>query len=213
TFGASSGFAQNYYDLAPEYGLSIIDTPHRIVLAPILRIPGPPRGSALRWMRGGWSAAAVAELRSGPPVSAYVTNPSPSNLGLFGPAVQRPNLTGASICTSGDDPSRIASADHPSATWLNPAAFANPGVGAFGNAPRTNGNCRYPFYRNLDAVFNKDFSFGSRTAQIRFEILNLTNTPHFAGTTSSDISNPAFGQIVTTRGFARIWQLSYRFRF
>jgi hypothetical protein len=213
TFGASSGFAQNYYDLAPEYGLSIIDTPHRIVLAPIVRIPGPPRSSALGWALGGWSASAVTELRSGPPVSAYVTNPSPSNLGLFGPAVQRPNLTGASICTAGDDPSRIASADHASSTWLNPAAFSNPGVGAFGDAPRTNGDCRYPFYRNVDAVLNKDFSFGSRTAQIRFEILNLTNSPHFAGTTSTDITNPAFGQIVTTRGFARIWQLSYRFKF
>ena len=155
----------------------------------------------------------MTELRSGPPVSAYVTNPSASNLGLFGPAVQRPNLTGTSICTAGDDLSRIASFGQTTATWLNPAAFSNPGVGAFGNAPRTNGDCRYPFYRNIDAVFDKNFSFGSRTAQIRFEILNLTNTPHFAGTTSSDITNPAFGQIVTTRGFARIWQLSYRFKF
>ena len=87
-------------------------------------------------------------------------------------------------------------------------------MGGFGNAPRTNGDCRYPFYQNIDAVFSKDFRFGGgRVAQVRFEILNLTNAPHFAGTTSTDIANPAFGQIVTTRGFARIWQLSYRFRF
>src|SRR6185503_17132989 len=92
TYGASSGTPQNYYDLDAEYALSTIDTPHRIVLAPVVRIPGPRNGIA-SWIIGGWSASAIVEFVSGPPVSAYVTNLSAANLGLFG-GLQRPNLTG-----------------------------------------------------------------------------------------------------------------------
>ena len=42
TYGASTAARpQNYYDLDAEYSISTIDTPHRIVLSPVVRIPGP----------------------------------------------------------------------------------------------------------------------------------------------------------------------------
>ena len=215
TFGSglpvAGGAPQNFYDLGPEYGLSSIDTPHRIVLAPIVRIPGPAPTSPAGWIIGGWSASAIIEFVSGPPVSAYVTALSAADLGLFG-GLQRPNLTGADVSTPGSDVDRIATADHPAATWLNPAAYANPGIGAYGTAPRTDGNNRYQFRKNVDAVFTKETSFGGRSAEVRFEILNLTNAPKFAGA-QTDISSAAFGQITTSRGFSRILQLSFRFKF
>jgi len=210
TFGASTGTPQNYYDLDAEYSLSNIDTPHRIVLAPVVRIPGPARSIA-HWILGGWSASAVVEFVSGPPVSAYVTNLSAANLGLFN-GLQRPSLTGEPVSTPGGDLDRIASADHPSAAWLNAAAYANAGLGAYGNAPRTDGNNRYQFRQNTDAVFTKSFPIRTHAAEIRFEILNLTNTPKFAGA-NTDISSSAFGLITTSRGFSRILQLSFRYKF
>jgi hypothetical protein len=211
TYGSSSGTPQNYYDLDAEYAISTIDTPHRIVLAPIVRIPGPAKGSWAYWVIGGWTASAVVEFASGPPVSAYVSQLSAANLGLFG-GLQRPNLSGESVLTSGDDLDRIATADHPNSPWLNPAGFVNPGLGAYGNAARTDGDNRYQFRQNTDAVFTKAFPIRSHSAEARFEILNLTNSPKFGGA-NTDISSSAFGLITTSRGFSRILQLSFRYKF
>ena len=41
TFVNRTATPQNYYDLDAEYGVSVIDTPHRVTLSPIVRIPGP----------------------------------------------------------------------------------------------------------------------------------------------------------------------------
>lgn len=208
----TGGAPQNYYDLDSEYSVSTVDVPHRIVLAPVVRIPGPSKQAWARWILGGWVASAVIEWASGPPISAYVTNLSAANLGLFN-GLQRPNLTGQPVQTSGDDLDRIASADHPAAAWINPAGYANPGLGAYGNAPRTDGDNRYQFRQNTDAVFTKGFTFaGNQSGEARFEILNLTNTPKFGGA-NTDISSSGFGLITTTRGFSRILQLSFRYKF
>ena len=149
------GTPQNYYDLDAEYSISNIDTPHRIVLSP--RRPDSrarERLAASLDSSAAGAASAVIEFVSGPPISAYVTNLSAANLGLFN-GLQRPNLTGQPVSTPGDDLDRIASADHPTAAWLNAAGYANPGLGAFGNAPRTDGDNRYQFRKNTDAVFTK----------------------------------------------------------
>jgi hypothetical protein len=211
TYGASSGTPQNYYDLDAEYSISNIDTPHRVVLSPIVRIPGPARNSAAYWLLGGWTASAIVEFVSGPPISAYVTALSASNLGLFN-GLQRPNLTGQPVVTSGDDLDRIASADHPTAGWLNAGGYANPGLGIFGNTPRTDGDHRYQFRKNTDVVLTKNVPIRGHSADIRIELLNLTNAPKFGGA-NTDISSSAFGLISTTRGFSRIVQLSFRYKF
>jgi hypothetical protein len=63
-------------------------------------------------------------------------------------------------------------------------------------------------------VVAKDTRFaGNQSGEIRFEILNLTNTPKFNGVDSNQINNQAFGRITTQAGFMRIWQLSFRYRF
>jgi hypothetical protein len=211
TYGASSGTPQNYYDLDSEYSISNIDTPHRIVLSPIVRFPEPPSTSKAYPFLGGWTMSAVIEFVSGPPISAYVSALSAANLGLFN-GLQRPSLTGTPVSTSGDDLDRIASADHPTAAWINAAAYANPGLGIFGDAPRTDGNNRYQFRKNTDLVLTKNIPFKSQSADVRIEFLNLFNAPKFGGA-NTDISSSAFGLITTTRGFSRIIQLSFRYKF
>ena len=181
------------------------------MLSPVVRIPGPTTGAA-SWFLGGWAASAIIEFVSCPPISAYVTNLSAANLGLFN-GLQRPNLTSQPVSTPGDDLDRIASADHPTAAWINAAGYANPGLGAFGNAPRTDGDNRYQFRKNIDAVFTKSFLFArTQSGEVRFELLNLTNAPKFGGA-NTDTSSSAFGLITTSRGFSRILQLSFRYRF
>ena len=68
------------------------------------------------------------------------------------------------------------------ARYFDSGAFASPGAGQYGNAPRTIGDARYQFRKNIDLVIAKDTTlFGNHVAQVRFEILNLTNTAKFRG--------------------------------
>src|SRR6185369_17305053 len=51
---------QNNYDLEAEYGTAIYDSPHRIILAPLVRLPSPPNHNSLAYaLAGGWNASAV----------------------------------------------------------------------------------------------------------------------------------------------------------
>jgi hypothetical protein len=212
TFVSRSATPQNYYDLDAEYGVSVIDTPHRVTLAPIVRIPGPVSGSVASWLLGGWSASAMVEFVSGPPIAAYNASSSEANLGLFG-GLQRLNPTDQAIDTTGSQADRIATADHPTAAWINRDAFASPGAGAFGTLPRLDTRTRHPFRRNVDLVITKAVEMtGSQSAEIRFEFLNLTNNPMFAGT-GTNFGAQNFGQITTTRGYSRITQVSFRYTF
>jgi hypothetical protein len=164
---------------------------------------------------GGWNASAVVELVSGAPLYAVMSSgASDANLGLLG-GIQRPNLIGDPN-TSGSDADRAASADHPGARWFNSAAFANPGAGQYGNAPRTIDSARYQFRKNVDLVLAKATKFASsQIGEIRFEILNLTNTAKFGNYPSNIINADTgnFGRVDIQAGFMRIWQLSFRYRF
>jgi hypothetical protein len=202
---------QNVYDLDAEYGISNFDSPHRIILAPIVRFPEPANNA--RWL-GGWSASAIVELVSGSPLNAVMSEGvSDANLGLFG-GRQRPNASGDPN-TDGSDGDRVSSADNPDARWFDASAFQNPGAGRYGNAPRTDGDARYQFRKNLDLVITKDTRFhGNQNFQIRFEILNLTNTAKFNGSSAGNsVDLTSFGRITSQRGFMRIWQLSFRYAF
>jgi hypothetical protein len=202
---------QNVYDLDAEYSISNFDSPHRIILAPIVRFPNPSRHAGLL---GGWTASAIVELVSGSPLNAVMSaGESDVNLGLFG-GRQRPNAAGDPN-TTGSDEDRVSSADHPDARWFNAGAFQNPGAGRYGNAPRTDGDARYQFRKNLDLVITKDTRFGAnQSAQIRLELLNLTNTAKFNGSSAGNaVDLSSFGRITSQRGFMRIWQLSFRYAF
>ena len=60
----------------------------------------------------------------------------------------------------------------------------------------------------------KDTRFGGgQSGEVRFEILNLTNTAKFNGIDSNQANAQAFGRITSQAGFMRIWQLSFRYRF
>jgi hypothetical protein len=220
-FGESNTYAwrtatpQNNYDLDAEYSTSIYDSPHRILLAPIVRLPGPANEKSLAYaLAGGWNASAVVELVSGAPLNTVLSQgTSDANLGLFG-GRQRPNLVGDPN-TSGSDEDRVSSAAHPNARFFNASAFSNPGAGAFGNAPRTIDDARFQFRKNVDLVLSKDTRFGgNQSGEVRFEILNLMNNVKLGNESTNNATNTsAFGRVGTQAGFMRIWQLTFRYRF
>jgi hypothetical protein len=211
TYATVTSVPQNNYDLDAEYSASNFNSPHRIILAPIVKIPGPTSGPASMFL-GGWNVSAIVELVSGAPLNPTLSGGgSDTALGLLG-GRQRPNLVGDPN-VSGSDEDRVDTAATPGARWFNRAAFASPGAGQYGTAPRTLDDARLQFRKNLDVVVAKDTRFaGGQTAQIRFELLNLTNTPKFGGATNTT-DTTTFGRIATQRGFMRIWQISFRYGF
>ena len=116
--------------------------------------------------------------------------------------------------TSGGNEDRYASADHPTATWLNPAAFTTAPAFTFGNAPRTITDLRSPGQFNVDGVFSKRLRFGSKAAEVKIEMLNLLNRVNVRALTSRNtIGNANFGTIGAQAGFMRITQVMFRFSF
>ena len=214
TYSTVNGNAQNAYDLGPEYARSILDVPHKLVLSPIFQLPF---GEGKRWASSGaaaailgdWTISSIIAFESGFPVS--VSNNSNNNNAAFF-LMQRPNLTGADAATTGGRSDRIFTAQN-SGTWLDPAAFSNPGLFQLGNAPRTLENVRTPHRNNWDFVATKDIRLPGRArAQIRYEVLNITNTVKVAGPNTS-FGAATFGRITTQRGFMRLTQLMFRLSF
>lgn len=207
----ATNFAACFNPLA-EYGFGILDVPHRVIIAPIWQLPF---GKDRRWgksgignlLAGGWTVSAVVNLQSGFPIGL-----AQSDNTLFAGA-NRPNLTGTAFETSGDFADRLASADHPTATWINPAAVTPAAAGTYGSGPRLITDVRTPPIENTDVSFTKNIGLsGGKTAQMKVEIVNLFNRvqTNSIGVTAG---SGTFGQISSQSGFMRITQIMVRYSF
>jgi hypothetical protein len=214
---AGQQFTTACYDPRSEFTYGVLDVPHRVILAPVVELPF---GTGRKWANGrvadlivgGWNVSAAINLQSGFPIN--VQQAAESRLG--GNTANRPNLvSGVNPATSGSFKDRLASADHASVTWLNPAAFVLAPTGTFGNAPRTITDVRTPGQYNVDASFMKNFRLtGSKTAQVKIEVLNMLNRPNVRTLQGANtFGNTNFGQTNTQAGFMRIVQIMGRFSF
>ena len=92
------------------YGLSLLDSPHKLVISPIVQLPF---GSGRRYLNqegmldyliGGWTMSFVGSIQSGFPLGVTQNN---NNTGLFG-ANQRPNVKpGVAFLMPGDITERL----------------------------------------------------------------------------------------------------------
>jgi hypothetical protein len=212
---AGTQFNTACYDSRSEYGRGMLDVPHRVIIAPIFELPfGRNRKFAnsnkiADWFIGGWAVSAIANIQSGFPLNVQQTD----NTNLLGGA-QRPNLSGQTVATTGNYEDRLASADHPTATWMSAAAFTVAPAGTFGTAPRTITSARSPQQINTDASFMKNLRVGEdKTAQVKIEMLNLFNRVEVQGVSSNTVGNSSFGQIGNQAGFMRIMQVMFRYSF
>jgi hypothetical protein len=214
-------FTTGCYDPWAEYAHSVLDVPHRVILAPIVELPF---GQGRKWasaggltdlILGGWTVSSIINLQSGFPINVQQTPDSRLSLGGTSTA-NRPNLvSGADLGTAGSFSDRLASADHPTATWINPAAFALASTGTFGNAPRTITDVRSPGQYNIDAVFMKNVPLvGSKMLQVKVEVLNMLNRPNVRALQGANtVGSSNFGQTTIQAGFMRITQIMARFSF
>lgn len=217
---AGAQFTTACYDPLSEYGYGMLDVPHRVILAPIIELPF---GNGRKWgsenrvvdlLAGGWTVSAQINLQSGFPLN--VQQNADGSLSQGGATTaNRPNLTGTGLATDGSFEDRLSSADHASATWINPAAFSLASAGTFGNAPRTITDERSPGQVTVDFSFIKDVPVGgAKRAQVKIEAFNLLNRPLVRALQgANNFSNTNFGQITQQGGFMRVFQFSFRFSF
>jgi hypothetical protein len=105
------------------------------------------------------------------------------------------------------------------ATWLNPAAFAQPAPGTFGNFQRN--SVRGPHYWAIDMAVSRLVPAGAgRTLELRLEAFNLLNTINWgpptlqnADRTHHNFNSGAFGRITAMAGAPRIMQFGVKYGF
>ena len=141
-----------YYNPDQEYGRSLLDSPHKVVIAPTLMLPfgkgsGACKGGLADALLGGWSITPVVTLQSGFPIGISQNQPTQSF--LFGNGI-RPNIVpGQDFLVPGD----ITDRDHANTSdnlYLNKNAFATAPVNQFGNAPRILPGVYSPWRNNVD---------------------------------------------------------------
>jgi hypothetical protein len=206
----------NTYDDTIFFGPSSHDRRHVFNIYYIYDLPWLREQNSLSSnLLGGWQISGAVFLRTGTPFSVMRTNDIAGvGDGGFGQPV---DLVGDPLGNANQKFS--AGAGNDNNFWFDPAAFANPAAGAFGNAPR---NLIYnPGQQQWDIALFKNFGLGGpRKVQFRAEFFNFINHPnlgnaHTNGTGDVDYADPTnanFGRVTSKTGQRDI-QLSLRFLF
>lgn len=215
-FGESNFFAGgssllNNYDVNRDYGLSVLDTPHRLNGNVTVELPfgsGRPwlnRGGPLDAVLGGWMFSAVASYQSGFPITVFQ---SPNNANLLGNS-QRPDIVSGVNPLLTDAPEANYDPACGCIRWLNPAAWSQAAPFVFGNAPRADGRARTPVRKNVDVAVEKSRKVAGKTLAVRAELINVFNVTDLRGPNVA-FGDPTFGQIRDAGGFPRMLQVFAR---
>lgn len=159
--------ASNTFDFDREYGINQTDIPHTFNGSLVYM---PPFSGAVT---GGWRIGGILNARSGVPINPTINRPD--TLTINGVTVT--NVPGGN--TRGTQRPDVVPGVDPylkdGVRWLNPAAFAAPLPGTFGNMPRN--FVRGPGFWQLDLSVSKDIRFSSTNQgmQFRIEMFNITN--------------------------------------
>jgi hypothetical protein len=126
------------------------------------------QGAFVNHVLGDWQLNGILVLLTGNPVNVIS---GANTAGLTGAGNQRPDLVpGVPIYLNTGDPLQ----------YLNPAAFALPGVGKFGTLG--SGAIRAPGFANVDFSVNKNWKVRERyDIQFRAEMFNAFNRVNFNG--------------------------------
>jgi len=202
----------NSYDDTGYWGVSSFDRKHVLSLYYIYDLPfWRDGGSVLKSALGGWQISGATFMRSGTPFSITRTNDI-AGVGE-GSNGQPMDLVGDVDANSngkfsGGVNSGVAADQN---FWFNPAAFANPAAGKFGNAPRN--LIRNPGDQQWDIALFKNFALGgTKKVQFRTEVFNFPNHPNLSGP-ETDFTKANFGRSTTKDGNRRDIQLALRFLF
>jgi hypothetical protein len=211
---------QNAYDPAVNYGLSNFNATSTFVGQVVYELPfGTGRQFALHGVAdqiaGGWRVSSVFQWHSGTPFNPVIQGSVAEGIdpgldsSFSAGSTLYPNLVGnpkVSNPTLGE--------------WFNPAAYANPAPGTFGNSGRN--SLIGPTFFNADFSIGKSFRLpreGMRL-EIRADMYDVFNHTNFANpdanvgyTSNGVLADTTAGTITSPVGGQRIIQVGARFSF
>jgi len=186
-----------------DKGDSDLDRRHMFVSNAVYVLPTfKSRGSLISHVFGDWQLNGIVTVLSGIPLDINAGVPSLYfGLAANAPAGFRPDLvSGQPIYLHGPDKTK----------YLNPAAFALPAPGKFGNLRR--GTVRQPGLTNVDFSLAKNWKIKEKYGiQFRAEMFNLFNHTEFNGFNNglgANFNGAAFTAFNNTLGTGTFGQLS-----
>jgi hypothetical protein len=152
--------------------------------------PGRPflnKGGLLSQVLRDWDLAGLLQARSGRPLNVTVTRRA-SDVPDGNNSNQRPDLVpGVPLTPPGGQ-----TADH----WINPAAFAVPAKGTWGNAPRN--LITGPGVIQLDLALTRHFRFSrARSLAFQWSVFNVFNRDQLGTPVTNISAGPSFGKITS----------------
>jgi len=187
--GFYRGPPEDSRNLSLDYGRSDFDIRHRFTITYAWRIPAPERVPAwLHAIASNWQLNGITTLQSGGPLNVVL----PFDNSGTGEFRDRPNLVGNPHVPF-----------NPLGPYLNPAAFAQPLPGTYGNLGRN--AFTGPGLNDFDMSFVKSQQIaGDCWLRLRAEFFNIWNHPNFSNpsttfgsgfrlTSTPDSFNPYFG--------------------
>jgi hypothetical protein len=173
-----------------EYGYNKFDVRHSFNLTALYDLPYTGQGVAGE-VFGGWSIGGIWNAHTGCPVNVLITRPDVVYRDAAGniftnPAANRTaiiNTPGGGNSRNVRRPDFIPGVDpfihNGGLLFLNPAAFAIPAPGAYGNLER--GLLHGPGFKQVDLAAAKRIPFsGSANMELRVEVFDLFNWTNFA---------------------------------
>ncbi len=213
---ATNGTTSALPEIIPDYnrGPSEFDIRHNWVLNFTWALPGRTLTGAKGALLGGWSLAGIWTMRSGNPLTVFVTtNRSRSQWNPSrGPGIgqDRPDYAPG----YGPHNAVLGRVDQ----WFDPAAFVLQPAGTFGNTGR--GDFTGPNLRTLDMALSKTAGWARLGGRLEFrvEAFNLLDRANFgipelrafAGARDGEPVFATFGRITNTITSARQIQLGIR---
>jgi hypothetical protein len=185
----SVDFPQNPLDLEAEYADARQDRRHIFNATYIIELPFfSNAGALLKSILGGWQLSGFTTFQSGPPVSRITGNTNGGRRGLYADQVGDPKA-----------------GDMEFPYWFDPAAFAPPADGNYGNSKRA--ILRLPGRNQTDLAFSKNFYASDMRFQFRADMINAFNhtqwlaVDHACGASlhSCVVAGDTVGQITSTR--------------
>ena len=179
---------QNPLDLAAEYAIARTDRTHVFTANYVYELPFFKDASGfLKATLGGWQVSGITQFWSGPPISRVVNGTT--NGSRRGIRVNQVSDPFASV------PADVIGGVY----WFNPAAFASPADGSYGDTGRA--IFRLPGVNQWDITLSKNWYPSTSTRlQFRADFINAFNHTQLSPDNIQNVSGTAtFGQITGTR--------------
>ncbi|HVR23197.1 MAG TPA: carboxypeptidase regulatory-like domain-containing protein [Candidatus Polarisedimenticolia bacterium] len=219
--GSGIDIYQNAYTPSANYGLSDFNSANTLVGQITYEVPfGHGRQFALHGpldqIAGGWRVSSLFQWHGGVPFTPVIQS---SVAGGIDPGLTAAFNAGSTLYPEQVGDPSVSSRSH--AMWFNPAAFANPADGTFGNAHRN--TLVGPSFANVNLSVAKEFPLHEQIAlEIRADMFDVFNHINWAnpdanvGYSSGLLADSTAGQVTTpiNSGIdARIIQLGAHVRF